>query len=99
MADDVVDESSTTVVDEWIVTGEPGAIRAGVPGLSHLRFPSYRFTYSSADCRWLGEKAELTARGFVRRCHELPAGMGQWESGPFLHHRTVTYSALEPVEV
>lgn len=90
-----LDESAETVVHHWIVTGEPGPI--GDPALNNGRFPSYRHVWSSADSRWLGDKAEASARRFVETILAEPVWPGGWESGPFLHHRTVTYGPLEPI--
>lgn len=84
-----------TVVHQWHVTGEPGPINAA----PDRRYPSYSFVFRSDDERWPDEKAEERARGFVSRTLGDVYGKGRWESGPFLHHRTVTYSPLEPVEV
>lgn len=81
-----------TVVHEWHVTGEPGPIGA-VPD---LRYPSYQFAYRSDDERWPGRIAEDAARTFVQRVSRYEGG---WEDGPHLHHRTVVYSPLEPVDV
>lgn len=96
MTDALVDETTVTVVEHWIVTGEPGPI-SGLPELNHLRYPTYRFVWSSADPRWLGEKAELEARHFATTAAPSRPGMPPWEDGPHLHHRTVTYSPLDPV--
>lgn len=93
-----LDESAQTVVHHWIVTGEPGPV-PGYFGGESPRFPAYRYVYSSADRRWLGDKAEAVARRFVERLQDGFAGADGWESGPFLHHRTVTYGPLEDVDV
>jgi hypothetical protein len=102
MLDIEIDEAGTTTVHQWIVTGEPGVVPGYFGDAEPPRFPSYRFVWSSADTRWLGNKAELEARGFVERvrtdAHGLGA-LGKWEEGPFLHHRVVTYGPLEPVVI
>lgn len=94
-------ETVDTTVDQWIVTGEPGEIQ-GAPVRedgTRMRYPSYRFIWSSADSRWLGPKAEREARRFIDRIREANHATltGAWESGPFLHHRTVTYGPLEQI--
>ena len=83
------------IVDEWHVSGEPGPI-AAVPD---MRYPSYHFVYRSDDSRWCGAEAEQKARAFVARCLSETDPAKRWEDGPRLFHRTVTYSALDPVPV
>lgn len=94
--DELLCTDTETVVHHWIVTGEPGPVPGYFGDGESPRFPSYRFVWSSADPRWPGEKAEAEARGFVNRVQAATPGLGQWESGPFLSHRTVIYSPIEP---
>jgi hypothetical protein len=89
---------SVLIVDEWHVTGEPGTIAiAGRRDPDNPRFPSYHFVYRSNDARWCGTEARGRAQEFVERCLNETDPAKRWEDGPRLFHRTVTYSALEPV--
>lgn len=77
------------IVDEWHVNGDPTT--------ETLDFPLYHFVYRSDDQRWPGTEAGHVARDFVERCRNETDPAKRWRSGPQLFHRTVTYSALEPV--
>lgn len=77
------------IVDEWHVNGDPTC--------SIADFPLYHFVYRSDDQRWPGTEAGYVARDFVERCRNETDPAKRWRSGPQLFHRTVTYSALEPV--
>ena len=79
------------IVDEWHVTGDPTT--------ETLDFPPYHFVYRSDDSRWCGAEAEHKARAFVQRCLNETDPAKRWRDGPRLFHRTVTYSALDPVPV
>lgn len=73
-------DQTPDVVHQWRITGQPDG-----------GYPPYDYTWSSSDPRWLGEVAELCARGFLHRV--TPA----WTDVTFTH-RTVTYSSWETAD-
>lgn len=52
-------------------------------------YPSYSYVWRSSDERWPSpEEAEAAARKFAEV-------FSPWVEGPFIHHRTVTYTDWE----
>ena len=87
------------IVEEWHVTGDPTVVIEWNGQRLEKDFPPYHFIYRSDDQRWPGREAEQKARAFVERCLSETDQAKRWRDGPHLFHRTVTYSALEPVPV
>jgi hypothetical protein len=80
-----------TVVHEWRVTGQPQS--------SHgVEFPPYLFVWRSDrsyDDRSRTDGAPvLSAEEAARR---FAGAMQDWDDGPHLSHRTVTYSSWEAI--